>query len=134
MSESQSDDFRLSALAYHHGPRPGKIEVVATKPLGTQHDLALAYTPGVAVACEAIAADPQEAARLSEVTQRLASDAEAGLRAYAELEPVQRRDGEAAPFAEGLWHDSYEAEQHLLQFGRAEEPVCWTLTGFASIS
>src|SRR5690348_312097 len=65
VSDSQSDDFRLSALAYHHGPRPGKIEVVATKPLGTQHDLALAYTPGVAVACEAIAAEPQEAARLT---------------------------------------------------------------------
>jgi malate dehydrogenase (oxaloacetate-decarboxylating)(NADP+) len=65
VSASQSDDFRLSALAYHHGPRPGKIEVVATKPLGTQHDLALAYTPGVAVACEAIAADPREAARLT---------------------------------------------------------------------
>jgi len=65
VSNNPSDDFRLSALAYHHGPRPGKIEVVATKPLGTQHDLALAYTPGVAVACEAIAADPQEAARLT---------------------------------------------------------------------
>ena len=65
MSTNPSDDFRLSALAYHHNPRPGKIEVVATKPLGTQHDLALAYTPGVAVACEAIAADPHEAARLT---------------------------------------------------------------------
>jgi len=65
VSTNPSDDFRLSALAYHHAPRPGKIEVVATKPLGTQHDLALAYTPGVAVACEAIAAEPQEAARLT---------------------------------------------------------------------
>lgn len=36
------------------------------------------------------------------------------------------------PFAEAVWHDSYEAEQHLLHLGRAEEPVCWTLTGFAS--
>jgi DNA-binding NtrC family response regulator len=34
--------------------------------------------------------------------------------------------------AEGIWHDSYEAEQHLLHVGRSEEPVCWTLTGFAS--
>ncbi|MCC6807050.1 MAG: sigma-54-dependent Fis family transcriptional regulator [Deltaproteobacteria bacterium] len=34
--------------------------------------------------------------------------------------------------AESLWQDSYEAEQHLLQLGRSEEPVCWTLTGFAS--
>jgi two-component system, NtrC family, response regulator HydG len=38
----------------------------------------------------------------------------------------------AAPGAEGIWHDSYEAEQHLLHLGQAEEPICWTLTGFAS--
>ena len=38
----------------------------------------------------------------------------------------------ATPFAEGIWHDSYEAEQHLLHLGQADEPVCWTLTGFAS--
>ncbi|PYR50122.1 MAG: sigma-54-dependent Fis family transcriptional regulator [Acidobacteria bacterium] len=38
----------------------------------------------------------------------------------------------ATPVAEGLWHDSYEAEQHLLHLGQADEPVCWTLTGFAS--
>jgi DNA-binding NtrC family response regulator len=35
------------------------------------------------------------------------------------------------PTAEGIWHDSYEAEQHLLHLGQADEPVCWTLTGFA---
>jgi two-component system, NtrC family, response regulator HydG len=38
----------------------------------------------------------------------------------------------AAPGAEGIWHDSYEAEQHLLHLGQADEPVCWTLTGFAT--
>ena len=65
MSSNQSNDFHLSALAYHRSPRPGKIEVNATKPLGTQHDLALAYTPGVAVACEAIVADPRAAADLT---------------------------------------------------------------------
>jgi transcriptional regulator with AAA-type ATPase domain len=37
-----------------------------------------------------------------------------------------------APGAEGIWHDSYEAEQHLLHLGQADEPVCWTLVGFAS--
>jgi len=36
------------------------------------------------------------------------------------------------PFAEAVWRDSYEAEQHLLHLGRADEPVCWTLTGFAA--
>src|SRR5207253_6056424 len=46
-------------------PRPGKLEIQPTKPLATQQDLALAYTPGVAAACEAIAADPAEAATLT---------------------------------------------------------------------
>ena len=36
------------------------------------------------------------------------------------------------PIGDSIWHDSYEAEQHLLHLGRADEPVCWTLTGFAS--
>jgi DNA-binding NtrC family response regulator len=36
------------------------------------------------------------------------------------------------PLGDSVWHDSYEAEQHLLHLGRADEPVCWTLTGFAS--
>jgi malate dehydrogenase (oxaloacetate-decarboxylating)(NADP+) len=60
-----SDDLRSSALAYHRGPKPGKLEIAATKPLGNQHDLALAYSPGVAAACEAIAANPAEAAELT---------------------------------------------------------------------
>src|SRR3712207_9114224 len=50
---------------YHRNPRPGKIEVQPTKPLGNQRDLALAYTPGVAAACETIAAEPAEAATLT---------------------------------------------------------------------
>ncbi len=56
---------RRARLHYHRIPKPGKIAIQSTKPLGTQHDLALAYTPGVAVACEAIAADPAEAATLT---------------------------------------------------------------------
>src|SRR5262249_55313524 len=43
-----------------------------------------------------------------------------------------RPPGEKQPFAEAIWQDSYEAEQHLLHMGRADEPVCWTLCGFAS--
>jgi malate dehydrogenase (oxaloacetate-decarboxylating)(NADP+) len=60
-----SDDLRTQALAYHRGAKPGKLEIQATKPLATQHDLALAYSPGVAAACEAIAAEPSEAAELT---------------------------------------------------------------------
>ena len=65
MPADLSADLRSRALAYHQMPRPGKLEIQPTKPLATQHDLALAYTPGVAAACEAIAADPGEAATLT---------------------------------------------------------------------
>src|SRR5215210_3127953 len=60
-----SHDLKESALFFHRYPRPGKLEIQATKPLGNQRDLALAYSPGVAAPCEAIAADPSEAANLT---------------------------------------------------------------------
>src|SRR3954447_23051438 len=53
---------REAALHFHEFPKPGKLEIQATKPLGNQRDLALAYSPGVAAPCEAIAADPSMAA------------------------------------------------------------------------
>src|ERR1700756_1719166 len=65
MEERQKTDLSRAALDYHEFPRPGKISITATKQLTNQRDLALAYTPGVAVACEAIAADPQAAARFT---------------------------------------------------------------------
>ncbi|MGB3865087.1 MAG: NADP-dependent malic enzyme [Xanthobacteraceae bacterium] len=65
MSTQSSDDLKSAALAFHRLPRPGKLEIQATKPLANQRDLALAYSPGVAAACEAIAADPLEAATLT---------------------------------------------------------------------
>src|SRR6476659_2634713 len=59
------DDLRKAALEYHRQPVAGKIEVTATKSLITQRDLALAYTPGVAAACEEIVANPGEARTLT---------------------------------------------------------------------
>ncbi|MEM9682702.1 MAG: NADP-dependent malic enzyme [Pseudomonadota bacterium] len=58
-------DLKQRALNYHRRPTPGKLQVVATKPLGGQHDLSLAYSPGVGAACEAIVADPAEASTLT---------------------------------------------------------------------
>jgi len=55
------DDFRKAALDYHRLPRPGKLSVEATKRMANQRDLALAYSPGVAAACEEIAKDPNTA-------------------------------------------------------------------------
>jgi malate dehydrogenase (oxaloacetate-decarboxylating)(NADP+) len=63
--DQQETDLSRSALDYHEFPKPGKISITPTKQLTNQRDLALAYTPGVAVACEAIAADPLTVARFT---------------------------------------------------------------------
>ncbi|MBX9926397.1 MAG: hypothetical protein K2Y05_08575, partial [Hyphomicrobiaceae bacterium] len=54
-----------AALEFHRYPKPGKIEIALTKELTNQHDLSLAYSPGVAYACLEIARDPAEAANLT---------------------------------------------------------------------
>ncbi len=58
--ETPTQDIKTQALEYHRMHPPGKIKVQPTKPLVTQKDLSLAYSPGVAAACEAIVADPNE--------------------------------------------------------------------------
>jgi malate dehydrogenase (oxaloacetate-decarboxylating)(NADP+) len=55
-------DLTEAALFFHEHPKPGKLEIQATKPLGNQRDLALAYSPGVAAPCLEIAEDPAKAA------------------------------------------------------------------------
>ncbi|MEQ8655377.1 MAG: NADP-dependent malic enzyme [Kiloniellales bacterium] len=67
MDANDAEKLKREALAYHREHPKGKLSIAATKPLETQHDLALAYSPGVAAACEAIVADPAEA---SEMTAR----------------------------------------------------------------
>ncbi|MES2207381.1 MAG: NADP-dependent malic enzyme [Pseudomonadota bacterium] len=54
------ENFRKAALDYHRYPRPGKIALMPTKQMVSQRDLALAYSPGVAAACDEIVRDPQE--------------------------------------------------------------------------
>jgi malate dehydrogenase (oxaloacetate-decarboxylating)(NADP+) len=65
MSEQPPSDLRHAALEYHRQSPPGKIKVVATKAMVTQRDLSLAYSPGVAFACDAIVEDPNEASSLT---------------------------------------------------------------------
>jgi len=62
-TDDENADLKRAALEYHELPRPGKISVTPTKQLINQRDLALAYSPGVAAASEAIAADPASASR-----------------------------------------------------------------------
>ncbi|MBF9031032.1 NADP-dependent malic enzyme [Rhodobacterales bacterium HKCCE3408] len=62
MTSDTPDTLREAALAYHRNPKPGKLEIRATKPLANGLDLALAYSPGVAEACLEIKDDPVHAA------------------------------------------------------------------------
>jgi malate dehydrogenase (oxaloacetate-decarboxylating)(NADP+) len=62
-TNDENSDLKRAALEYHEQPRPGKIAVTPTKQLINQRDLALAYSPGVAAASEAIAAEPAAASR-----------------------------------------------------------------------
>ena len=63
MDEARNDSTRQAALDYHEFPKPGKLEVRATKPLANGRDLSRAYSPGVAEACLEIKADPATASR-----------------------------------------------------------------------
>lgn len=60
-----TDSFKESALRYHTHPLPGKLEIRPTKPLANKRDLSLAYSPGVAHACELIVENPTEVASVT---------------------------------------------------------------------
>ena len=62
---SDQENFKQAALDYHRLAPAGKIQISATKPMVTQRDLSLAYSPGVAYACEAIVEDPNTASELT---------------------------------------------------------------------
>ena len=63
MTDSPKDSFRQAALDYHEFPKPGKLEIRATKPMANGRDLARAYSPGVAEACREIKANPATASK-----------------------------------------------------------------------
>lgn len=63
MSDNAKEALRQAALFYHEHPKPGKLEIRATKPMANGRDLARAYSPGVAEACVEISKDPRDAER-----------------------------------------------------------------------
>ncbi len=65
MSDTPNKDLKQAALDYHRQHPPGKIKVVATKPMVTQRDLSLAYSPGVAAACDLIVENPAEVSSMT---------------------------------------------------------------------
>ena len=107
-------DLKADALQFHNFPRPGKLEVVATKPLANQRDLALAYSPGVAFPCEEIAADPQTAAKYTARQNLVAvltnGTAVLGLGAIGPLAAKPVMEGKAVLFKKFAGIDVFDIE------------------------
>jgi malate dehydrogenase (oxaloacetate-decarboxylating)(NADP+) len=114
MSSEGAADLKSDALHYHAEPRPGKLEIAATKPLGNQRDLALAYSPGVAFPCEAIAANPDEAANLTARQNLVAvlsnGTAVLGLGAIGPLAAKPVMEGKAVLFKKFAGIDVFDIE------------------------
>jgi malate dehydrogenase (oxaloacetate-decarboxylating)(NADP+) len=126
------EDFRKAALDYHRLPRPGKLAIEPTKRMATQRDLALAYSPGVAAACEAIAADPDAAweltARGNVVAVVTNGTAVLGLGAIGALASKPVMEGKAVLFKKFAGIDSIDIEvderdpKRLIEVVAALEP------------
>ena len=114
MTSDSAAELKSDALHFHAFPRPGKLQVMATKPLANQRDLALAYSPGVAFACEAIQADPHEAARLTARQNLVAvltnGTAVLGLGAIGPLAAKPVMEGKAVLFKKFAGIDVFDIE------------------------
>ena len=127
------EDFRQAALDYHRLPRPGKLAVEPTKRMATQRDLALAYSPGVAAACEAIVADPANArlytSRGNLVGVITNGTAVLGLGAIGPLAGKPVMEGKAALFKKFAGIDVFDIEvdatdpAHFIEVVAALEPT-----------
>lgn len=128
-----SSDFDEQALHYHRYPTPGKLQIVPTKALANQRDLALAYSPGVAAACLAIAEDPTEAASLTSRANLVAvisnGTAVLGLGNIGPLASKPVMEGKAVLFKKFAGIDVFDIElaQHdpdrLIEIVAALEPT-----------
>jgi len=108
------EELRKSALEYHRRPRPGKVAILATKQLTNQRDLALAYSPGVAAACEEIKRDPAEAVHLTSRANLIAvitnGTAVLGLGAIGPLAAKPVMEGKAVLFKKFAGIDCFDIE------------------------
>ena len=135
---SPGDPLDESALHYHRYPRPGKLEIQATKPLGNQRDLALAYSPGVAEPCRAIAADPAAAldytARGNLVAVVTNGTAVLGLGAIGPLAAKPVMEGKAVLFKKFAGIDVFDIEIDATEIDRFVEVVAALEPTFGGIN
>jgi len=110
----KQSELRRAALEYHEFPTPGKISIAPTKSLVNQRDLALAYSPGVAAACEEIVADPNNAFRYTARGNMVAvitnGTAVLGLGAIGPLAAKPVMEGKAVLFKKFAGIDVFDIE------------------------
>jgi malate dehydrogenase (oxaloacetate-decarboxylating)(NADP+) len=138
MANDITPDLESSALAYHRDPKPGKLEIQATKPLATQRDLALAYSPGVAAACMAIANNAHEAASLT-IRQNLVAvlsngTAVLGLGNIGPLASKPVMEGKAVLFKKFAGIDVFDIEVAETEVDRLVEVVAALEPTFGGIN
>ena len=133
MADPITNELATAALDFHRLPRPGKLEIQATKPLATQRDLALAYSPGVAAACLAIKDDPAQADEMT-IRQNLVAvlsngTAVLGLGNIGPLASKPVMEGKAVLFKKFAGIDVFDIEvdctdpQKLIEIVAALEPT-----------
>ncbi len=133
-----AENLRDAALAYHRLPKPGKLEISATKPLANQHDLSLAYSPGVAAACLAIVDDPGEASSLTARANLVAvvtnGTAVLGLGNIGPLASKPVMEGKAVLFKKFAGIDVFDIELDALDPDRLVEVVAALEPTFGGIN
>jgi malate dehydrogenase (oxaloacetate-decarboxylating)(NADP+) len=138
MESPVDDTLRQAALDYHQFPQPGKLSVDPTKPMATQRDLALAYSPGVAAPCEVIAADPGRAADLTGRANLVAvitnGTAVLGLGAIGPLAAKPVMEGKAALFKKFAGIDVFDLEVDATDPDRFVEVVAALEPTFGGIN
>jgi malate dehydrogenase (oxaloacetate-decarboxylating)(NADP+) len=137
-SKMAHSDFEQAALFFHKHPTPGKLEIQATKPLGNQRDLALAYSPGVAAPCLAIKDDPATAADYTSRANLVAvisnGSAVLGLGNIGPLASKPVMEGKAVLFKKFAGIDVFDIEIDAPEIERMVETVAALEPTFGGIN
>lgn len=138
MDDARQQSSRQAALNYHEFPRPGKLEIRATKPLSNGRDLARAYSPGVAEACLEVANDPTTASRYTARANLVAvvtnGSAVLGLGNIGPLAAKPVMEGKAVLFKKFANIDCFDLEIAESDPERLADLVCALEPAFGAIN
>ncbi|WP_428515210.1 NADP-dependent malic enzyme [Roseovarius sp.] len=138
MADNANETLRQAALTYHEFPKPGKLEIRATKPLANGRDLARAYSPGVAEACLEIKANPADASRYTSRANQVAvvtnGTAVLGLGNIGALAAKPVMEGKAVLFKKFANIDCFDIELNEQDPEKLADIVCALEPTFGAIN